>query len=367
MPNITYTILLGMAPAPAELVDAIQEIEVEASTEIASAFRLRIGISQTTVGDWSTLEHDLFRPLLPVSIRVQTGAGLPEAIINGYVSGQQVTYADEPAQSALEVTGMDATMLMNLQEKVMAWPNLPDSGIATAIFGQYATVPQVQPTPPTLVEPEGTTTQRGTDIRFLRRLAQRNGFECYVQPEPLTGLDIGYFRPPQLSGPPQAVLSVNMGSQTNVDEFKIRYDMVRPTTVLTSGLDVPTKSPQPAAAVAAAQLPLGTEGALLRLAPPPLVRPAQTGLVRTAELQTMAQSIVERSTWAIVAEGRVGPDVGVLRPGGIVNVRGAGRVYNGSYYLSRVTHTIGKDGYVQRFEARRNAVGMTGAEMYVEL
>ena len=78
---------------------------------------------------------------------------------------------------------MDATMLMNLQEKVMAWP-MPDSQIAQAIFAQYIITPMVSPTLPSLVETEGTTTQRGTDIRFLRRLAQRNGYECFVQPRP---------------------------------------------------------------------------------------------------------------------------------------------------------------------------------------
>ena len=50
-----------------------------------------------------------------------------------------------------------------------------------------------------------------------------------------------------------------------------------------------------------------------------------------------------------------------------MDVRGAGRVYNGSYFVTRVTHTITDDGYTQRFEARRNAVTMTGAELYVEI
>ncbi len=85
----------------------------------------------------------------------------------------------------------------------MPWPNLPDGAIAAAIFAQYPPiVPMVQPTAPTLVEPEGTTIQRGTDLRFLRRLAKRNGFDVYVQPEPLTGIDQGFFRPRQTLGVP---------------------------------------------------------------------------------------------------------------------------------------------------------------------
>lgn len=367
MVGVTFILLLGFVPAPPGVVDAVQEIEVESSTEIASVFRLRLGISQTPVGDWSLLEQDLFRPLVPVSIRVSNGLGVPEALINGYVSSQQVSYAVQPGDSVLEVTGMDATLLMNLQEKVMPWPNLPDSAIAAAIFGQYALVPRVQPTSPQLVEPEGTTTQRATDIRFLRRLAQRNGFECYVQPEPLTGLDQGFFQPPQLTGLPQAVLNVNMGPETNVLDFKVSYEMTAPTTAIAAGIDVATKAVQPALAPAPLQAPLGLEPALLRVLPPPVVRLADTGLMRTSELQSAVQSVVDRSSFALTAEGTVDPQGGILRPGNLVNVRGAGRLFNGSYYVTRVWHTINREGHVQRFQARRNAVQMTGAELFVDL
>jgi phage protein D len=262
---------------------------------------------------------------------------------------------------------MDATATMNLQEKVMPWPNMPDHAIAAAIFGQYAIIPRVQPTPPQLVEPEGTTTQRGTDIRFLRRLAQRNGFECYVQPEPLSGLDMGFFQPPQLTSLPQAVLNVNMGPETNVLSFKVHYEATRPTTAVAAGLDVATKAVQPALAPAALQVPLGLEPTLFRVLPPPIVRPADTGLMRTAELQPLAQAIADQSSLAVMAEGQVGPDIGILRPGGLVNVRGAGRLFSGSYYLTRVSHVINREGLVQRFQASRNAVTLTGAELFVDV
>ena len=67
-----------------------------------------------------------------------------------------------------------------------------------------------------------------------------------------------------------------------------------------------------------------------------------------------------------MAEGTVGPDVGVLRPGSTVNVRGVGLFFNGSYYVTRVSHMIDCDTYIQKFEARRNAVMMTGAELFVQ-
>jgi hypothetical protein len=369
VPGTGFTLLIGFVPAPPPVVDAVQEIEIDTSTREAGAFRLRLGISPTRLGDWSVLEFDLFRPLVPVSIRLSNPMGIPEAVINGYVTRQEVTYSDEPGGSVLEVSGMDATHLMNLQEKVMPWPNLPDMAIATAIFGQYAIVPRVQPTPPLLVEPEGTTTQRGTDIRFLKRLARRNGFECYVQPEPLTGLDMGYFQPPSTGpGLPQAVLNVNMGPQTNVTGFQVSYDMTQPTTVVAAGIDAATKAPQPALAPVPLGLPMGLEPALLRILPPPIVRPVGTGAMRSSELQSAAQAIVDESSLAVRASGTVPGSAGILRPGGIVNVRGAGRVFSGTYYLTHVSHTVSVEGgHTQKFEALRNAVTLTGAELFVDL
>jgi phage protein D len=368
MARVGYTLLIAMVPAPAPVIEAVQDIEIEASLDQASVFRVRFGITQTKTGDWSILELDPFRPLVPVSIRVQRGIRPPEAVINGYVTDQRVIYGHEASGcSTLEVTGMDATHLMNLQERVKPWPNLPDSGIAAAIFGQYGVVPRLDATSPVLTEPDGTTIQRGTDIRFLRRLARRNGFDCYVQPEPVSGLDFGHFRARRTAGLPQAVLSVSMGEETNVHDFAVRYEMTKPTTAVAAGLDVATKAPQPALAPVPSELPLGLEGTLMRELPPAVVRPADTGLPRTAELQRAAQAVVSRSSWSVVATGTVGTDVGVLRPGGLVNVRGAGRVYNGSYVVTRVTHSLAPCAYEQRFEARRNAVAMTGGELFVEV
>jgi phage protein D len=361
---VAFVLTIGLTPAPAEVLSDVQEIEIESATEEASMFRLRIGITRKAGGSWSTVDADLFRPLVRVGIRIQAGIGAPSPVINGYVSGQEVRYAEKSGRSTLEVTGMDATLLMGLDEKITAWPNMADGAIAAAIFGDYFVTPRVKPTPPGLVEPEGTTLQRSSDIRFLRRLARRNGFECFVQPDPFTGTDFGFFGPAETVGMPQAVLSVSMGTETNVRDFSVRYEMTRPTSVIASGLDVRTKEPQPASALASVRTPLGAEPSLLRLSPTPVIRPAETGLMRAGELRTLSEAIADRSSYAVLATGTVGPEVGVLRPGVIMSIRGPGRLYTGIYYVTRVHHTIGARGYLQRFEARRNAVGMTGTEAF---
>ena len=368
MSAFAFTLLFGTgpaaAPAPPDVVDAIREIGVEASVGEASVFRLRLATAQSTLGDWTLLDTDYFRPLTPVSIRITNSLGFPETLMNGYVFRQDVNYSNAPGDSTIDVTGMDVTLLMNLEEKIQRWPNQPDGVIATTIFGAYLVVPRVDPTPPQLVEPQGTVTQRSTDIRFLRWMAARNGFQCYVQPEPVSGVDNGFIGAPQLSSAPDAVLNVNLGPETNVTDFGISYEMAAPTTAEASGIDVFTKSIQQARSVAASEPALGLEPALQRLLTTPVVRPAGTGLMRAAELQSFTDGVTNLSSFAVNAEGTVDVSAGILRPGNLVNVRGAGRLFNGSYFVTRVWHTITRDSYSQRFHGRRNAVTMTGAEVY---
>ena len=121
------------------------------------------------LGDWKVLEKDFFRPLVPLSIRLSPGVGIPEAVFSGYVTHLDASYPSEPGASTVEVTALDVTHLMNLQEKVMPWPNMPDGAIAAAIFGQYGVVPLVAPTTPQLSSRKAHT-QRDTDIRFLKKL-----------------------------------------------------------------------------------------------------------------------------------------------------------------------------------------------------
>jgi hypothetical protein len=367
--GIATMLTLAKVPAPGPLIDSLQEVVVETALDVAGAFSMTFGIAPTEGGDWSALGLDLFKPMLPVGIRVGTGGvPVPAAVLNGYATAQRARYA-EGGKSVLEVRGVDVTAVMNLEEKAKAWTGLPDGAIAATLFTQYAVVPNVTMTSPRIVEPLGSTVQRGTDIRFMRRLARRNGFDCYVQPEPVTGVDTGYFGPPQLSGMPQAVINVNMGELTNVRDLEVRYEMARPTVAMALGLDTATKAPGVGVAPVSQLLPLGIEPTTIRAVAgaalaggTPLLQLADTGGTTVAELQPSAQAAVDRASFAVTVEGTTDEAVGVLRPGGLVAVRGIGRLFNGSYQVTKARIAITEGRFEQRFTARRNAVTMTGAE-----
>lgn len=370
MPAVSYTLEVNGAPLSPEVLAAVQQIEVEDHALMADMMRLRVSVSVAENGNrWTVLDENLFARLTNVKVKVDAGAGRSETLINAYVIETHASFSNQPGQSVLNVVAMDPTVLMNLDEKIKAWPNMSDSDIANAIFGDgaYNFQPVVDTTNWRRQEDDQTILQRGTDIQFLNRLARRNGFECYIETNPATGQTEGHFHAPRLNEQSQGVLTVNMGDATNVNAFGARFEMLRPVTAQVTGLDVDTRSEQPAQADSSARRDLGSATAV------PADRPRRvllnsTGMAQSGELQAYAQAVVDQSAMAIRAEGELNTVAygGLLRAKKPVAVRGAGREFSGLYYVEKVSHTMGGDGYTQRFTLRRNATGLTGQERFTE-
>jgi phage protein D len=365
-----FTVQAAFAPLPAPYMRALIGIEVETAVGEAAAFRLSFALSRGAFGDFDTTPPDLFRPLTPIRISVALGSPLPQTVINGYVAEAEFRGSGDPGGATLDVVGMDALgTRMALSEEPATWPNLPDSEVARTIFARYGVAPTgVIPTPPTRTAADVTTTQRVNDARYLRQLAQRRGWELFVQPDPLAGIDQGYFRPPAPLQPPQGVLSMDFGAASTLRDFRVQNAMLRPTSVSASSADTLSRAAIPAIAPVATDPPMGAEPTLLRITPPPVERLPSTDAANPAEAQTRAQARADDSSRAVTATGQVD---GLrfrrpLRAGQPVLVRGAGRQNSGLYYVTHVTHRISQDAYDQSFRAWRNAVGLTGAEVFVD-
>jgi phage protein D len=244
---------------------------------------------------------------------------------------------------------------------------MSDSDIGMAIFGdqEYGFEPVVVETNWRRQEMDQKVIQRGTDIRFLKHLARRNGFECYVEANPNTGRLEGHFHPPRLEQEPQGVLSVSLSSATNANSFNARFNMIQPATAQAKGLDIETLSDQQAHEESISLPGLGKDPTLTGDRPRKVLL-SQTGLFQTSELQTCARAVVDRSCWAVTAEGDLNTVAygGILRAKRPVLVRGAGRKLSGAYYVEKVLHVISGEGYTQRFTLRRNATGLTNQENF---
>jgi phage protein D len=376
----TYQLTFDGAAADMDVYGDVASLWVEESSDAPSAMKLRLHSTRAPDGSWSYLEAERFALFSKVAVQIGfTGAGggrLP-TVFAGYITDVQLEFGSEPGQSFVEVTAIDACVLMSLEEKISSWPNLTDSDIVRQIVGSYGLPLTADSTATVHQESDTTVTQRGTDIRFVRDLAHRNGFEFYFEPG-VSGDVTAFFRAPQLGGVAQPDLAIQFGASGNLHRFSARLTGQRPLTVSTQQLDVKSNSTNSAKAETMQLTALGARdvNALVRGQLNGLVKPkgadAQMLVLGSptsdsTELRTLAQAVRDEAAWFITASGEVNTDAyqNVLRPRKLVLVKGAGRQYSGRYYVTRVVHEITMEGlYVQRFEARRNARDLQGGEPF---
>ncbi|MDH5624565.1 MAG: hypothetical protein OEY21_00510 [Nitrospira sp.] len=343
-----------------DLYPDLLHLEVELDDTLAGMFRLKINIAQDADGIWSYLDDDRLHPWKEAIIRVGFGDEM-EDLITGYITHVKPHFAPEPTACFVEVWGMDGSVLMDREEKLKDWPNKKDSDIASEIFGLYGFSAETEDSAVIHDEAVSTIIQRETDIQFLKRLALRNGYECYVDGT------TGYFRPPQIDETPQPTLAVHFGDETNVASFSIEVNALAPTNVAMYQIDRSTKEVLEAAAESSMQTPLGSRsgtgflGAGMQPAKAYIGMNAATG---TPEMTALCQGLYHQGEWFVMGEGQIhANEYGhVLTPRGTVTIKGMGETHSGIYYVSRVTHAFTSEGYTQSFKVKRNALTPTGAE-----
>ncbi len=374
----------------------IVSLIVEENTNTASVFHLQLTSRLKDDGLWTYVDDDRLAPLNTVSIKIgfTGGGGLMaalgsvlgggsggdglSAVFDGYITAVHVDLGSEPGNTYVEVSGMDTSFLMSVEEKLSAWPNLADSDIVQQIVSAYGVTVTADATPTVHQDTDTTILQRGTDIQFVRDLAQRNGLEFYFQTDDKSGVISGYFQAPQLDGTPQPDLAIHFGDNSNLRSFSAQVSAHRPLNVKTAQMDVKGNSPNQAQVSDMQLAKLGAQDANALIGGPlgSLVTakdaPAQMLVLGpptsdNTELNTLAQAVRDEAGWFISASGEINSDAyqAVLRPHQLVLVKGAGKAYSGKYYVTRVVHEVKGDGsYAQKFEARRNARDLDGSEQF---
>jgi len=367
--QLQLTLLVGptvAVPAPPTLIDALDKVEVTQTDEGRSGFQLTFTAGRGGVLgllDYPVVMLPLLRPFNRV-ILVLTFKGVPRVLMDGMVTHQQLQPSNDPAASTFTVTGEDVSVMMDLQEKTAEHPAQPEAVIAIkliAAYAKYGLVPVVIP-PASADVPlpvERVPVQQGTDLDYLTRLAQRNGYVFYVTPGPAPFVNMAYWGPPKRAGLPQRALSVNMGHDTNVESLDFHTGALQPTLVEGQIRDRLSNQTVPVRTFASTRVPLAAQPAWL--VNQPNVHETQLRVSGLSAVQAFAraQALTDTSIDTVTAEGemdglRYG---GVLQAGGVVGVRGAGLSHDGVYYVKKVTHTLSKETYKQKFTITREGMG----------
>lgn len=358
--GIRLVLLTGQTvplPARPEALRALTRVEVTNDAQSGDGFQITFTLSKDQPLDYNLLQSGALKPSTRVVIGVLLGA-MPQVLIDGIITHHQVAPSAEPGASTLTVTGKDVSVMMDLEEKNEKYANQPDFLIVTqliASYAQYGLVPQAKPTTDVPIELQRIPRQHETDLKFIQRMAQRNGFVFYIEPVTV-GVNTAYWGPENRLGLPQPRLTIGMGSQSNLKSLSFSQDSLAP--VSTRGLFIEPISKQ--------EIPIPP---IPPLRVPPLAS-IPTPALRTVLMRDTSNQNPLQTAISALAAAMKGPDSvsgsgevdtvrygNILRARKLVGVRGAGYSYDGFYYVTRVTHSISRGEYTQKFSISREGTG----------
>lgn len=344
------------------MLQCIQSVTVEEDLDVGSSCAIELQACRNDDGSWPYLEDEN----LQVWNRVTVYAAFPkqtEVVFDGYISHVDCQTNESQSNMTVSIRGVDASYHMNQEDKARIWRGKTYEDIAKEIIAEYEFKPIVAE-PPGTGEPPLQIAQRGSDHRFLRELARRRGYEFYV----LGGN--AYFRPPQLAETPQKLIAVNFGDETNCRNLRFQTDGTAPTVAQVTYFDAMEGTAVTDTAESSGLDDLGTQPlSSLRGAVemPQSHRIARGhGFHSGAQASEYAAGMLRRNGWWVTGAGTLDGLLygAVLRSRKTVTVKGAGRNYNGVYYVRKVQHRLTMRTYDMQFELVRNALGQLGSENF---
>lgn len=363
--GINLTSMIGPAvpiPAPQSVIDSLSSIQVNSGGE-RSGFQLAFSVSKNSPLLTTMLPAGYFDPMITRVIIIVTVNGMPNVLMDGMVTRQEISPSNDPGQSKLTITGEDLSVVMDVVEMpFMRFPGMPEIARVNTILAKYAVL-GVMPVviPPIFndvpIPTERIPTQTGTDLQYIKLLASRHAYVFYVEPGFAPGTSIAYWGPDVRIPNPQPALNTNMDAHTNVESLSFSLDGMAKKVVVITIFDPVTGKitiPIPIPNISVLRPPLGA-----RLTPPAKVEfPESISKLNPMQAAARALGIVFRASDAITGSGSV--DVlrygRVLKARQLVGVRGAGHAYDGLYYVQGVTHNIKRGEYKQSFNLSRDGL-----------
>jgi hypothetical protein len=350
-------------PAPREVVDAVQVIQVESgSGGSQSGFQITFGLStHSPLHTLFLLTGGSSIPILRVVIAV-TVRGTTTVLVDGVMTHHEVRSGGGPT-ATLTVKGKDLTAVMDVIElDGVPYPAMPPALRVLVALAKYAALGVVPLVIPSLLEDvpipiERIPQHQGTDYAYIKALADEVGYVFYIDPGPVPGVSKAYWGPEIRIGMPQHALDVGLdGPHVTATNASFTFDKERKELPVVFIQEPASKVPIPIPIPDVTPLnpPLG-------LVPP--LPPKITFLKDTAKLNPVAAAMkgiayASQHSDSVFGSGTL--DVAryghVLRSRQLVGVRGVGEAFDGLHYVSSVTSTLKRGEFTQSFSLARNAL-----------
>ncbi len=351
MPDPVWRVAVDGDDLDADGIASVVDVQVEESTDRASAAVLTVQLTAAPDGSWTSPLDALVTARTPVT--VELGYGATSYRFEGKSVAAQWSIAPG-GNSVLRVDALDRSVDLDIEEKVVAWPGTSDSEIATTIFTANDLLANVADTPDGPDPDVHVVLQRGTDWAFLRELARKRGYALFVDqdgPAP-----VGHFHPIDPLAEPQGELILGYGS---TEPATVRADLLAGRRVRAARL-------APLDATLQQGDDDGTEQAQgrtsLGAATTVLLGPQEAD--GEIEAQETAAALARASAFGIRLTVRVDTTIAgmLLRAGRTVLVTGLGSRLSGRYLVDRVRHRVGQSIHEQDLVLVRNAFDPLGDE-----
>ena len=371
--GVRLTVLAGPTvpvPLPPGVTARVRSVTVTESDAARSAFTVMLDAGRS--GPTAAFDSPVVGPtaLLGAGSRVVlvlTIGVVPHVLADGIVTESELTPGGTDTAAVLRLTGQDLSLLLDRQEVSAEHPALEDSLQVLAIAARYAphglvpaVVPPVDLDPPLPIE--RTPTQQGTDWAHVQLLAARHGYVCYVSPGPVPGVSTLYWGPPVREGLPQPALSTGLGPATTVTgALRFREDILAPELQEGRITDARLGTTLPVRTVGALRLPLSAAPTWAAHQADLRVRQFRDSGVGATTAFARAQAATDRSADGVSCDGSLDGSVygDVLRPRGLVGVRGAGWSHDGLWCVRQVVHRVDRGSYAADFSLSRDGLGAT--------
>jgi hypothetical protein len=336
-----------------------------------SVLALRFGLAQRPDGEFGPLDDQLFEPGAALGFDVEPPGGLSQRLFEGFVTHVRPHFETIESNCYVEVVGMDAAVLLDAEERVVAWPNVTGSDVVNQVLSGYQIAVEADDTPVLYDEDRQLLMQRGSDWRFLQQLAQCSGVRLWFEYDDRRGEVVAHFTAPDVGGTPQPdVVLLQPGRNLNWADLQLAA--TGPVRWTAAALDPIAKQivrgdGTPALAVlgdddAGEAVEAGLQGAGASAAAAVVRDPFPLDAAVAAE----ATAATDAARFVIELRAELDPALyrGLLRARRPVLVRGVGRRFSGVFYVQAVRTTLENAELVQTFVAVRNAMGQTGQEPF---
>lgn len=367
--GLHLTMLIGPGlplPAPLVLMDAVTEIQVT-NNNTKSGFQITFSVAKNENPINQLISIGFFDAISTRVVIIATLNGVPNVLIDGVITQLQSVPSNEASKSIVTITGEDISLLMDLIEITAPLPALPDTAKVYTLLSPFhflGITPVVIPTMvSTISSPTNSweTATKQTPLRYLRNLAQENGYVFQIIPGPLPLQNIAYFGPDVNIPLPQKALSVNMDAHSNVENISFTTDGLAKKVNIYTIFDEVTKKitiPVPVPNINILKPPLGLRPVqpVMKTTFADAFSKKKSGEAAKKILSDLMSS--ENNPPSIKANGSLNVlrYNGILRSGMLVGVRGAGIAYDGLYAVDSVTHSIKKGEYKQSFTLSRDGI-----------